>query len=322
MAKKKTINKDKLSELIFSGAKQITPDTTIEKLDAMYFNASALKRQPAPLYRMDFGENRMYYRFDEDNEPLFYTSVTTLIKKTLPTSPHLITWLVSKGGDGKDEAHERAVYGTFLHGEIGSLLINGTYDLDTLGDRLKIFLKREQMSDDKIKWSEELKKDMLSFAQFAIDRQVEPLAIELCLYHPTDEYAGAIDLVANLNFDKKRVTAIIDIKSGRKGFYESHEIQLRAYKEMWNIHFPDTPVDYVFNWSPKDYRTATPTYNFKDQTDSKSAKKLPFLVDLAKIEAEKRDNTALIIKGLISLKNGISANIVEKSFNDIIKENK
>lgn len=310
-----------IKEIISSGAKEVAPETKIEKLDALYFNINQLLKQPEPLYRLDMGENRVYYRFVDDN-PVFYTSVTTLIKKTLPTSPFLIKWMVDKQGEGKEEAHEKSIYGSFLHQEVGSMLITGKYNLDTIGDRLRPFLIKEQMPENRLKWSEELKKDILSFAQFAIDRELEPLAIELVLYHPTDGYAGALDIVGNLSWNKKRIRAVVDVKSGKKNFYESHEIQLKCYWNMWNIHFPNLPVDAVFNWSPKDYRTATPTYNFKDQSDSKNLAKLPFLVELARIEAEKFNDKTLIIKGQIDLTKGISVNIEEKYLTDLIREYK
>ena len=111
----------------------------------------------------------------------------------------------------------------------------------------------------------------------------------------------------------------MDIKSGRKGFYESSEVQLKAYEAMWNIHFPDLPIDKVFNWSPKDWRLS-PTYNLKDQTDSKSAKKLPYLVELAKIENDKRNNVITVISGHIDLLKGLADNISEKTFEDLVKE--
>ena len=168
---------------------------------------------------------------------------------------------------------------------------------------------------------EELKKDVLAFAQFIIDYNVKPLAIEICLYHPFDGYAGAIDLVCELDFNKKRIRAIIDLKSGRKGFYESHEVQLGAYLEMWKIHFPDSPVDKVFNWSPKAWRKA-PTYNLVNQSESKNIPKLPYLVQLSKIEADKREDTITIVSGQINVLEGLGKNIAEKTFVQLVKENK
>jgi hypothetical protein len=317
MAKKKQY---KLSDVISGGVMDVAPDTTIEKLNPMFFDLQSLLHQPEPLYRMDSPSNRYYYRF-EKGEPVFYTSVTTLIKNTLPTSPHLIKWMISKGGDaGKDEALSRAAYGTFLHEQCAELLIHGRYDLDKLSEKLAIFLTKEKVTAEK-GWEDELKKDVLAFAQFIIDRNVKPLAIEICLYHPTDGYAGALDLVCEMDFNKKRIRAVVDLKSGRKGFYESHEVQLGAYLEMWKVHFPDTPVERTFNWSPKAWRKV-PTYNLQDQTDSKNIKKLPYLVELAKIEADKREDIITIVSGQINLLEGISKNIAEKSFTEIVKQYK
>jgi hypothetical protein len=250
---------------------------------------------------------------------------------------------VDKGGTGADEAKERADYGTFLHSQIAELLINGKYDLDNLSERLTLFLKGTKTTA-KENWVDELKKDILAFAQFIIDFNVKPLAIEICLFHPTDSYAGALDLVCELDVEEKgfygevyasgvnkgqpkeskqisRRIAIIDVKSGRKGFYESHEIQLQAYLEMWRMTFPDVNVEYIFNWSPKDWRT-TPSYNLKDQGNSKNTAKLPHLVALAKIEDDKRDNKVTLISGIVDVLEGLDRNISEKTFIELIKDNK
>ena len=311
-----------IKEVLDSPVKEVAPEITIEKLTPQYFNTEKLLHQPKPIYRIDLKDFRYYYNFGEDGEPKFYTSVTTLIKNTLPTPPALIKWMADKGAeDGKSEAMERACYGTCMHHLCGMLLIDGKLDLGVVPNVLQQIALRENIQPQK-GWVEELKKDILAFAQFIIDRKVKPLAIEVCLYHPTDGYAGAIDLVAELDFDRKRITALIDLKSGRKNFYPSHEIQLGAYREMWKIHFPDKPVDKIFNWSPKDFRGKTPTYNLKDQTESKNIAKLPYLVELSRIETEKRDDTVTVISGTIDLNKGLSDNISEKTFIELVCENK
>ena len=341
MAKKQS---KKISEMLASNIKEIATGITSEKLSAQFFDATKLKYQPEPLYRLDIGDNRWYYRFEND-APIFYTSVTTLIKNTLPTNPGLIKWLADRGSEeGHAEAMSRAFYGTQLHTYCAELLINGKFNLDDLPAKLEASAKKEKM-EIQSDWIDEIKKDVLSFAQFAIDFQVEPLAIEQVLYHPKDGYAGAIDLVCFLNYEEKgnfgevyasgtnkgqpkeskrirRICALIDIKSGRKSFYESHQLQLRAYKFMWNYHFPDCPVERVFNFSPKDYRGIIPSYNFKDQTECDSAEKLPFLVELAKIEDKKKDKKLLITRGTIDLTKGLANNLCEKTFIELVKNDK
>jgi len=310
--------KKSIKEIVQAMAREVAPETKIEKISPMFFDATKLKRQPDMLYRLDSKNHRYYYRF-EDDEPVFYTSVTTLIRNTLPTSPFLIKWMVGKGDKGYEEALERAFYGTFLHMQCAELMINGKYNLDDLSQKLDKFATQEGMQVKK-EWYDELRKDTIAFAQFIIDRNVKPLAIEICLWHPDDGYAGALDLVAELDFNRKRITAIIDLKSGRKAFYQSHEIQLGAYREMWQIHFPDTPIDKVFNWSPKAW-TKAPSYNLQDQTDSKNIPKLPHLVELSKIEADKREDTFTIVSGEIDLTKGLKENISEKTLIELVKEN-
>jgi len=118
---------------------------------------------------------------------------------------------------------------------------------------------------------------------------------------------------------KKDFTAIVDFKSGRKGFFEEHELQLHLYRSMWDVNFPDKPMQRLFNFSPKDWRKA-PSYNLKDQTDSVNAKKIPALLALAGIEDEKRDNTLTIVHGVLDLDHGkIADNVLSLSLSELIK---
>jgi mRNA-degrading endonuclease RelE of RelBE toxin-antitoxin system len=119
MAKKKTIK-----ELLKAKTIEITTGVTIEKSDPIYYNLAELKKQPEPLYRLDIPGYRYYYRI-QNNEPIFIHQ-SLHYKEYMPTSPHLIQWLISKGGEGKAEAEERANYGTLYHAECGQLMINKT----------------------------------------------------------------------------------------------------------------------------------------------------------------------------------------------------
>lgn len=326
---------------------EIAPGMTVEEIKAEYFDEDSLQEQPEPVYRLDSNGHRYYYTFDEDGEPQFFVSVTTFIKQTMPTSPQLIKWIADMGYEESQRyALERAAYGTFMHSQIAELLISHTYDLDGLKERLKLYIESEKLPADFIGYADDLKKDVLAFAQFAKDYKLRPLAIELVLTNPRDGYAGAIDLCAEITIEEKgffgevyksgdkkgqpkeskrerRIRAIIDFKSGRKGFWDEHEIQLAAYREMWNMHFEKYPVERVYNFSPKAWTGSVPTYNFKDQTDSKNAAKLPYLVELARIEDGKRDNTFTSCGGVISLDEpDFENNITEISLAEVVKKRK
>ena len=304
-------------------AKEIAPGMTVEEIRAVYFNADALKEPAYRLFQLNSDGHRYYYRFNDAGEPEFYPSVTTLLKQVMPTAPALLDWMIANGKDGSTEKRDlAAAYGTFMHGEFEKLIINRRYDFDSVPAALLAYMERENLPEKVFaEWLPKVRKDVLAFAQFIKDWNVKPLAVEIGLYHPKFHYAGCLDLPCIMTDPKtgKSFVAIVDFKSGRKGFYEEHELQLHLYREMWNVHYPEMPVARVFNFSPRDWRKA-PTYNLKDQTDSVNAKKLPYLLALATIEDEKRDNTLTIVRGVLDLDNGkIADNILTLSLADLIK---
>lgn len=304
-------------------AMEIAPGMTVEEIRAVYFNADALKEPAYRLFQLNSDGYRYYYRFNDAGEPEFYPSVTTLLKQVMPTPPALLDWMITNGKDGSTEKRDlAAAYGTFMHGEFEKLIINRRYDFDSVPAAMLAYMERENLPEKVFaEWLPKIRKDVLAFAQFIKDWNVKPLAVEIGLYHPQFHYAGCLDLPCVMTDPKngKSLVAIVDFKSGRKGFYEEHELQLHLYREMWNVHYPETPVTRVFNFSPKDWRKS-PTYNLKDQTDSANAKKLPYLLALATIEDEKRDNTLTIIRGVLDLDKGkISDNILNLSLAELIK---
>lgn len=305
-------------------AKEIAPGMTVEEMRAVYFNADALKEPAYRVYQLNSDGHRYYYRFNEAGEPEFYPSVTTLLKQVMPTPPALIDWMISNGKDGSVEKRDLAAhYGTFMHIQFERLIINRRYDFDSVPAALLDYMERENLPEKFLTDNlTKARKDVLAFAQFVRDYNVKPLAIEIALVHPDYHFAGCLDLPCVMIDPKtgKQYTAIVDFKSGRKGFFEEHELQLHLYRMMWNVNYPETPVERLFNFSPKDWRGAKPTYNLKDQTDSVNAAKLPHLLALAAIEDEKRDNTLTIVRGVLDLDKGkIADNILTLSLAELIK---
>lgn len=319
---------DALAELMATEpenrAFEIVPGMTVEQMQCMFFDKTALIEPPYKVWQLNSKGHRYYYRFDENGQPEFFPSVTTILSQTLPKSQFLIEWIASKGIDEAERYKaERAAYGTFMHAQFEELIINRVYNLDDLKGKLKTYIEVNRLPDDFIYYADDLKKDVLAFAQFVIDYDVRPLAVEIALVHPYYKYAGMVDLPCTMKrspCSDERITAIVDFKSGRKGFYEDAEIQLHLYKMMWNVTFEDYPVTHVFNFSPKDWRKK-PSYNLKDQTNSPNAAKIPALLEIAAIEDEKRDNIFTAVSGSINLDemNNFADNVISLTLAELIK---
>lgn len=307
-----------------TGVFEIIPGMTVEEMTAMFFDEKTLIEPPYKVWQLNSKGHRYYYRYDDAGNLEFFPSVTTILSQTLPKAPHLINWIANKGIEEAERYKgERAAYGTFMHAAFEELLINRAYDLDGLKGKLKEYIEVYRLPDDFIYYADDLKKDVLAFAQFVLDYDVRPLAVEIALVHPYYKYAGMIDcpctMRAKIGSDD-RINAIVDFKSGRKGFYEESEIQLGMYRDMWNVNFEQFPVTRIFNFSPKDWRKK-PSYNLKEQTESPNAKKIPYLLELAAIEDEKRDNTFTAVSGEISLDNepDLTNNIVSLTLAELVK---
>lgn len=302
--------------------KEIFEGYTVEEMRAVYFDKDALVEPAYKLYQLNSEGYRYYYRFNEEGEPQFYPSVTTLIRQTMPTSPYLIDWIVSNGKELANEKRDlAAAYGTFMHGQFEQLAINRRYNFDAVSLELRAYMERENLpekfyGDSIVK----IRKDVLAFAQFMKDYKVRPLAVEIALCSERG-YAGCIDLPCVMTDPKgNEFPAIVDFKSGRKGFSEDCEIQLGLYREMWNETFVDKPITRIFNFSPKDWRKG-PSYNLKEQTDSPNVQKIPHILAIAGIEDEKREKDFTLIRGELVLDEveDFSGNILQLSISDLVK---
>lgn len=307
-----------------TGIFEILSGMTAEEMTAMFFDEKTLIEPPYKVWQLNSKGHRYYYRYDENGNPEFFPSVTTILSQTLPKAPHLIQWIASKGIEEAERYKgERAAYGTFMHAAFEELLINRAYDLDGLKGKLKEYIEVYRLPDDFIYYAYDLKKDVLAFAQFVLDYDVRPLAVEIALVHPYYKYAGMIDclctMLAKIGGDE-RINAIVDFKSGRKGFYEESEIQLGMYRDMWNVNFEQFPVTRIFNFSPKDWRKR-PSYNLKEQTDSPNIRKIPYLLEIAAIEDEKNDNMFTLVNGMVLLDNApdLTQNVISLSLAELIK---
>jgi hypothetical protein len=319
--------------------------TDFEESSELFLDVLTVPK-PRKLWRINnYAAGRYYFGLTESGEPEFYISVTNMISATLPTSAFLTKWIADKGYEEAERyKHERASYGTFMHALFQTYLITRRLDLDSIKPQLLAYCAAEYLPATlAVEWEYELKKDALAFAQWVKDYQVEPLFIEVVLAS-RDGYAGAVDLGCYLTVQEngyhatevyqsgprkgmpkeckveKRVKAIVDFKSGRKGFYEANEIQLGAYEQLVTENFPMLGGDWqLYNFSPKDWTGNKPSYNFKLQSTSRSLAKLPYLVQLARIEAGKRERMVTQIGGVISQDAELSDNVAFVSMEQLAK---
>lgn len=243
-----------------------------------------------------YNSNGIRFYFTQNNatkEKTFFLSVTSFSQLVLPTGFALQNWRVGLGKEEADRISEiTANYGTLLHILIGEFIKKQKIDFSCLGTDIRMFMKSANVNEKHFgEWYTDLCNDLLSFSQFVHEKNVRVIALEFPISSTHENYkiAGLIDMVCNLDFGKGRVTAIVDFKSGRKGFYDSHELQLAGYKFLWNSLYGEyLPVTHTFNFAPTDWRGINakkekipPTYKLQNQSESVMVQKLPLYLEIA-----------------------------------------
>lgn len=323
---------------------------TSEQMEALYFNAAALHEPNYRLSQLNARGNRFYYTWDAEGNPVFFPSVTTILHNVMPENKYLTEWKLSLG---KEESlaytMERANYGSFIHGMLANLMINRKFALESVRGELKKYAERENLPAGFVDaHEEEAKADIVAFAKWMMDYDVRPYAVEVALYSPEYSYAGMIDCVCNMRaFSKEdeakdrakagddakklakieekyssRLDAIVDFKSGKKGFYDEYAIQLELYRRMWNENFPDKPIERIFNIAPKDYLKTVnkrPSYSFEEQTENPVLKRIPYLLGMYEIMDESAPRNVTIVSGNIDLDNNYYGNVDTYSLAELVK---
>ena len=305
---------------------------TVETKQYDFLDKSIIN-QKSIIYRLDVNGKRFYYEWVDD-KPVIYSSGTTIISDGFPDpSKGLEEWRVKMrvmGKDPDDYARYRANYGTIMHILFGHLLMRKPIDLVHL-DKYILELKDTGISDDDRKTLvennlNEFKKDLLSFAQWVKDYKVKPIAIELMLASREYKVATAVDYICQLTIKEKgffgetyksgakkgqqkesarerEVVAIIDFKSGKKGFYDKHALQLLLNKIIVEENYGEKlKVEKLFNFSPKEWKS-TPSYNFKDQTNNRILEELDDILSIGMKRHARKQPMVVDYKGVLNFKN-------------------
>lgn len=305
----------------------------VEFVPTEWFNAEALRLPDYKVGRVNFSGGRSYIRLNNDGIPVetplrLYTSLTTSINQASPMERPLLEWYCKHGLEEAERKTQLAAhYGTMMHLEIGKFLINGEYDFDRVEFVVEDYLSAENYyQPDTKEWPEKIRNDLAAFIQFYIDYNIVPLGIEYVLLSDRG-YGTLIDLVCNMTIMvdgfsdtevyktgprkgmpkeckvPRQIRAIINFKSGRHGFYRTNGLQLEAERQLWEENFPDLPLDAACNWSPKEWRGETPTYNFKDWTGDITTAEVDAVMTLADIRyaSKAQSKTYTTIGGIFSI---------------------
>lgn len=311
---------------------------TVETVPTEWFDESAIKLPNYRVGRVNFGKGRSYIKINQDGslaQPFrLYTSLTTSIAQSMPTPPQLEDW---KFQHGKIESNRlmnvAAMYGTLMHAEIGRFIKDKCYDLDSVQDVIDNYLSEQNFWDkDCEQWVNKLQEDILAFVQFYNDYEVQPLGFEYVLLSDERGFGTPIDLVCyitvkedGLDYNdcyksgprkgeprevkvKTKKLAVINFKSGRKGFYETHGIQMECERLLWNENFPDSPIDIAMNWAPADWKT-TPSYKTKEWQGTTSDEEIEAILKLAEIRYQAKAEKKQYIKlgGVISTSDSVAS---------------
>jgi len=211
----------------------------------------------APVRRVDIKGKRHYYATDTE-ELVVLPSVTTILRATMPMPSHLLKWWCNLGYDAaKRFMKERAAYGTLLHLCCAEFLRNGSFDLDDVPERIAIYTSNHNIQFNVHQWRYDLQQDMIAFAAMCAERNVELIGVEVPIASSSLGYAGTSDILCRMNFERKRVVALIDVKSGRNADSLEYMLQVTAYQLLWNLSPAGNHscVTHIFLWHPSAWTT-------------------------------------------------------------------
>lgn len=253
------------------------------------------------VYRVEVAGMRHYLR----ESGRLYRSLTTFLDLSLPRNRVLDGWRERMTADlGSVEKMSEwmetvADYGSALHiGSANYCRAKGVNWQEFEGWAFD-YLFAMGLRDKTIQAAlSELIKDFASLLQFFHDYRVTVIAVELPVFMEVG-VATLIDLVVEMDAknyvetpaDKReRIIAAVNLKSGKKGFFEEHLFQLVGERRMFNETFSALvgyQIEHVFNLAPANWRDK-PTYKLKNQTADIEKQNIEPRFDLYLKDAELR----------------------------------
>ena len=185
--------------------------------------------------------NGRWYAKDEGKQPdIYFPSVTTVLG-VLGKGKGFEMWLGNSPSyeHAMEYGHSAAKVGSIVHWYIMKLLQGA--EIDTKEDFV------DEDTEEKVKLDRKVNRRLEGFEKFFDDHKPKVIANEISLFNDMihkKEYlfpwAGQADQIYEI--DGKII--MCDNKTGKS--YDSHGLQLTAYKLLWDSLFPDMPIDQLW----------------------------------------------------------------------------
>lgn len=259
---------------------------------------------PETIYRADDYGDRYYYKVNGKNIEWFISN-TTWQKQVIPPSPFLIKWYKTKSEEEINQIlFDSSEYGTFMHKVFDWFLRGEEWNSEDKAWK-RSFIEAhcsiegipcdKKLIDD---WTYKIEKALRSLLSFLRERKVRPIASELMLGDTVNgfSYAGALDLVCEMDWNGKRVLALVDYKSG--GIWDNHVYQLLGYQLLWNQQYPNRKITNIFNFRPKDWN-GSPTFELKHWSDDGAKDEFRHYLEIAKTKCNDSPKDGVEFKGTL-----------------------
>lgn len=253
--------------------------TSFEKIEPIVIGADLPVFPVFYRGRLTGADNRLYYK---KGTPFYYSGVTTAIKKSgLVDYTHLEKARVKMAFDGIDADEvwgERRDYGTAFHTVVSNHerrdLYRQEFVFDELTDKgdawrasvraMAVELGFQQQQEQ---WVEDIQNDMAAWFLFKKEYGVSVIASEVIVSNDNWKIATPLDIVCVMEFNKKRIVANINLKTGTSGHEgKDYTLQVCLEEKLWNQtmiehNSPQYILGGTFLWRPKDRIRAAGKYH-------------------------------------------------------------
>lgn len=313
---------------------------TFEKIKEQF--VADLVQKPYDLWQVGLSNSaRLYIEFVEGDSPRYYWGTTTA-GALIPKGKNFDIWRDKMGRERALEIFRcRSVYGTFMHTEFANWWINGSRPNRQIQSDLKQHMHAHEVNMSlynegyvgKIGWGEEIIKDVMAHTKWALDYDIEPVAIELALRSYEYGIASRLDLVHYCNDKNYKKTekekrgrhlAYTDWKSGKSGFFKENVIQANYCVRIWNENYPDNQITQCYNFAPKEFKTnSEKPYLFTNQTGKVTDDRLLALSIIGKEDMKSFIQKSRLMMPL-EFERGVNPNdaVIETSIHELVESGK